>query len=173
MDLGTLSPNLSYVLRDGPPEIRRYVILSAFSVATADLNSRCRLSIQYLFMKGLVNNQSLVPHPIDISKVHRVLDAAAGTAVWALDFVDERARCTVGAEKLDIYACDITLSKFPPAEIMDTAGIKTFVQDLTKPFPEEMHGTFDLVHMTYLVYALPEPAWKLVLKNIHDVLSES
>ncbi|KAI0317273.1 S-adenosyl-L-methionine-dependent methyltransferase [Amylostereum chailletii] len=144
MDFGKPSPNLSYVLVDGPPEVRR-------------------LSGQYLFMKNLFNHPTLLPPSIDVSKLHRVLDAAAGTAVWALDLAG-------ATPHLELYACDITTAKFPPDDVLATAGVSAFEQDLTQPFPEDMRGTFDLVHMTYLVYALPEAAWQRALRNVYDVL---
>ena len=93
------------------------------------------------------------------------MDAAAGTTAWALDLSDQPF-----ASAYDLYASDITLSKFPPQDVLQRARIKTFQQDLTKPFPEEMKGTFDLVHTSALIFALTEDGWKSMLKNVYDVL---
>ncbi|TFY58090.1 hypothetical protein EVG20_g8287 [Dentipellis fragilis] len=41
---------------------------------------------------------------------------------------------------------------------------------MTKPFPAEMLGKFDLIHMSLLVYALTEQGWKKALDNCRDLL---
>jgi SAM-dependent methyltransferase len=158
------NPNINYVLLDGPPEVRRCVS-STSSCQSLSLTYFASLTGQYVFMKAVIDLPSFLPSTIEASKIHRVLDAAAGTAAWALDLADQPY-----AGSLQIYASDLSLSKFPPAHILDAANIFTFRHDLTRALPEEMKGTFDLVHMSYLVYALTSDQWKLVLKNLYDAL---
>ncbi|VDC01092.1 unnamed protein product [Peniophora sp. CBMAI 1063] len=140
-------PNVNYILDSGPAEIKR-------------------LSEQHFFIKALFDNPDLLPAAVDRSKIRRVLDAAAGTTAWALDLSDQSF-----ASKYEIYASDITLSKFPPGEVLQRARIRTFQQDLTEPFAEDMKNTFDLVHMSALVFALTEEGWKRMLRNVYDVLA--
>ncbi|KAI0312147.1 hypothetical protein OF83DRAFT_1287085 [Amylostereum chailletii] len=137
--VGTPSPNANYILADGPPEVQR-------------------LSKQYLWMKHLFNHaDAVLPPSVDLSHLPKakVLDAAAGTAAWALDLAHARAP---GLPPLELHASDITLAKFPPEAALQRAGVRAFAHDLTRPFPAEMRGTFDVVHMAYLVYALTADA---------------
>ena len=126
-----------------------------------------RLSEQHFFVKAVFDNPEVLPAAVDRTKIRRVLDAAAGTAIWALDLSAQSF-----ASAYEIFASDITLSKFPTKDVLDKAGIKTFEQDITKPFPEGLRGTFDLVHASALVMALTEDGWKSMLKNVYDLLGE-
>ena len=94
-----------------------------------------------------------------------MLDVAAGTAVWALDLARQPF-----ASSLDLFASDITLSKFPSPDVLKRARITPFVQDLTQPFPDHMKGTFDVVHAAALVFALTPDGWGSMLRNVYEVL---
>ncbi|VDC01100.1 unnamed protein product [Peniophora sp. CBMAI 1063] len=144
---GTGHPNVNYLLDSGPAEIKR-------------------LSEQHFFVKAVFDHPDLLPAAVDRKKIRRVLDAAAGTAAWALDLSDQPF-----ASSYEIYASDITLSKFPPEDVLQRARIRTLQQDLTKPFPDDMKGTFDLVHTAALVVALTEDDWNNMLKNVYDLLA--
>ncbi|KZV64552.1 hypothetical protein PENSPDRAFT_656499 [Peniophora sp. CONT] len=152
----TSKRNADYVLVDGPPEIRR-------------------LSSQYFYMKHFFDNADFLPSPIDINDVDNVLDVAAGTGVWTLDFADQPAAAArlpphTHDRPLRLRICDISTAKFPPEDVLARAGIEAFQHDVLTPFPAELRGTIDLVNMNYLVYALTEDKWKIALKNVHDVL---
>jgi hypothetical protein len=114
------------------------------------------------------NHPSVIPSVVDLTKVHHVLDAAAGTAAWALDLSD-RAE----AKSLNIHVCDITASKFPPKEVLARAGISAFEHDLLQPFPEQMQGMFDLVNLAYVWLVFKEDQWGIVLRNLYNALGES
>lgn len=145
-----------------------------------------RLTSQYLMTKKILGRTSPLPSCIDINSVSNVLDIAAGTCIWTLDLAKlpevtsrlANASTSTGQSRdpkapLQLWACDISTAKFPEKEIADSVGLKTFEQDVTKPFPSELYGTFDLVHMTLLVYALTEDGWKKALQNCKDLLSAS
>ncbi|VDB89445.1 unnamed protein product [Peniophora sp. CBMAI 1063] len=140
-------PTSGYFLDTNPTEVRR-------------------LDEQYLFVKAVFDKPSFFPSPVDPTTVRRVLDVAAGTAVWALDLADQPF-----ASSLELFASDITLAKFPSPDILRRAGITAFAQDLTKPFPDEMKGTFDVVHAAALVFALNPDEWASMLRNVYDVLA--
>lgn len=53
----------------------------------------------------------------------------------------------------------------------DALGIKTFQQDITQPFPDELYGKFDLVQAFMLVGSLTEAGWKRALENYRRLLS--
>ncbi len=114
-------------------------------------------------------DSNTVPPVVNIAHVSRVIDVATGTGAWAIDFVsqsDVRDRADV-----QIFACDISTAKFPQADKPDVDGINFFQHDVTKPFPDEMLGTFDLVNMACMCLALTVQGWKLALQNMRDLLS--
>ena len=73
---------------------------------------------------------------------------------------------------IHLYACDITDEKFPTRDEQESLGINTFLQDVTKPFPESMTGKFDLIHMANVRFSLNEEGWKNALLNIREILSK-
>ncbi|EIM91891.1 uncharacterized protein STEHIDRAFT_164316 [Stereum hirsutum FP-91666 SS1] len=163
--MSTAPEEAKYVLGDSAPE-------------------KVRLTSQYLMAKKILGRTSPLPSCIDINSVSSVLDIAAGTCIWTLDLAKlpevtsrlANASTSTGQSRdpkapLQLWACDISTAKFPEKEIADSVGLKTFEQDVTKPFPSELYGTFDLVHMTLLVYALTEDGWKKALQNCKDLLT--
>ncbi|KAJ6590123.1 hypothetical protein DFH09DRAFT_1259755 [Mycena vulgaris] len=135
----------------------------------ASLSEKDRLGNQYTMKKVMYGWTKPVPNIIDLSEVRNVLDIGAGTCVWTLDLANDpqiRSR----RDEVMIYACDINVSIFPPITVTDNAGIKTFQQDIVKPFPTEYHGKFDLVHVSYLVLCLTEEGWHAALANINTLL---
>jgi SAM-dependent methyltransferase len=118
-----------------------------------------------------------LPQDIDLGQVSKILDVGAGTLAWTLDVanlpgVKHRLAPTV-SNPIHLYACDITDAKFPPSRELEPLGITTFLHDVTTPFPQDLNGTFDLIHMRLLCSALSEQGWKKSLKHIHDALSMS
>jgi hypothetical protein len=69
-----------------------------------------------------------------------------------------------------VFACDIFNAKFPrgaPKEKKRTL----FEHNVTELFPDELIGTFDLVNLSCLCYALTSKGWTGALQNLHDLLS--
>lgn len=127
-----------------------------------------------MFKKFLNRDTSIVPDVVDPSSISTVLDAAAGTLVWSRDFAtipEIKPRISSPSNPVKLYACDLTAEKFPPKPIVDALGIQLFLHDVTKPFPEEMTGMFDLVNMKLLILALSKDGWLNALSNIREVLS--
>jgi len=122
-----------------------------------------RLNRQYIFHKNLFDYPQLIPPEIDITHVSRVIDVGAGTGAWALDFVSLPDVCD---RDLQVFACDISTAKFPRSGEPEVRKITFFQQDVTKPFPDELLGTFDLINLSCLSYALTAQGWKVALRNI-------
>ena len=118
----------------------------------------------------MFNYPNIVPPVVNVAHLSKVIDVATGTGAWALDFVSQPDLRDRGVQ---VFACDISTTKFPQAarDKSDVNKITFFQQDVTKPFPDEMLGTFDLVNMTYLGFALTVQGWKLALQNLRDLLS--
>jgi SAM-dependent methyltransferase len=120
-------------------------------------------------MKTVFGYPQLVPPEINIAHISRVIDIATGTGVWALDFASLPG---VRDGNIQVFACDISTAKFPRIEEQEAKNITFFHQDITEPFPDELLGTFDLVNLAFLCYALTEQGWKRTLQNIYHLLSE-
>jgi ubiquinone/menaquinone biosynthesis C-methylase UbiE len=129
-----------------------------------------RLAKQYAMKKSLYGWSTAVPDSIDVTRLENVIDIAAGTCVWTLDLASMPQIRSLG-DKIHIYACDINPGFIPAAQITDELGIKTFVQDATKPFPAEYHGAFDLIHASFLALCLTEEGWYSALANFNTLLS--
>jgi ubiquinone/menaquinone biosynthesis C-methylase UbiE len=117
-----------------------------------------------------MGHPQVIPPGIDIAHVSRVIDVATGTGVWALDFASlpEVHKCNI-----QVFACDISDAKFLQGNTKPAAKqITFFQQDVTKPFPDELLGTFDLVNLSFLVYALTSRGWEVALQNLRGLLSE-
>ena len=97
------------------------------------------------------------------------MDVGTGTGAWALDFVSLPGVCD---RDLQVFACDISTAKFPRNDEPEVKKITFFQHDITQPFPEEFLGTFDLINICFLVYALTEQGWKVALRNLYSLLSE-
>ncbi|KAH9169470.1 hypothetical protein EDB89DRAFT_1908615 [Lactarius sanguifluus] len=125
-----------------------------------DLNSEVsRLKIQYLYFKTVFDFQ------------HRTAcgqhqSSQKSTGAWALDFVSQP---NFRDRDVQVFACDISSAKFPQAGKPDVDKVRFFEHDVTKPFPDEMLGTFDLVNMSCMCFALTVQGWKSALQNLHMV----
>jgi SAM-dependent methyltransferase len=126
--------------------------------------------------KKLLSYEDILEVPFDKERVTHILDVGAGSGAWTLDVAripEIKARSSpTSSNPIKLYMSDITSAKFPSSSILDSLNIAAFEQDVTKPFPEEMQGKFDVVHMSFLVWALTHEQWSLALKNIYNILSK-
>ncbi|KAH9074935.1 S-adenosyl-L-methionine-dependent methyltransferase [Lactarius deliciosus] len=122
-----------------------------------------RLNTQYLYLKTIFDYPKIVPPVVSVARVGKVIDVATGTGAWALDFVSQPE---VRDRGVQVFACDISAAKFPQADKPDVDKITFFQHDVTKPFPDDMLGTFDLVHMAFVCWALTVQGWKSALQNL-------
>ncbi|KAH8995095.1 hypothetical protein EDB86DRAFT_3102816 [Lactarius hatsudake] len=121
-----------------------------------------RLKTQYLHFKTVFDSNT-VPPVVDVNQVKKVIDVATGTGAWALDFVSQP---NVRDRDVQVFACDISSAKFPQAGKPDVDKIRFFEHDVTQPFQDEMLGTFDLVNMSCMCFALTVQGWKSALQNL-------
>ena len=128
-----------------------------------------RLNAQYSIFKSVLGHPQVIPPGIDIAHVSRVIDVATGTGAWALDFV---SLPEVQKNNIQVFACDISGEKFLQGKKPSVEQITFFQQDVTKPFPDELVGTFDLANLSLLSYALTLQGWKLTFQNMRSLLSE-
>ncbi|CDO69438.1 hypothetical protein BN946_scf184791.g33 [Trametes cinnabarina] len=125
-----------------------------------------RLHKQYIMKKMLTGWNAPVPKSIDVSSVSHVLDVGAGTCAWIRDF----AAMEQIPKGVHLYACDIDTKFFPDRSETDKFGITTFKQDVTTPFPENLHGKFDLIRISFLFMCLTEDGWNKAIQHCKQVL---
>lgn len=141
---------------------------------------------QYAFKKSAYGWDNAVPDSVDLTQVHRVLDIAAGSCAWTLDFaatpsiqsrLSKKDRQTNDANKgmpsIQIYVSDIDTKFFPVKDVLDEVGIESFQQDVTKPFRSDLYGTFDLVHICMVTLCLTQTGWSEALVNCYRLLRKS
>lgn len=93
----------------------------------------------------------------------RVADVATGTGIWMLDIAREYDPSTI----FDGY--DISDSQFPPKERLPS-NMTFSTCDCKKPFPPELHGLYDVVHVRMLIAVMHESDWAAVARNLLQLL---
>ncbi|KAJ4288093.1 hypothetical protein N0V90_012110 [Kalmusia sp. IMI 367209] len=111
---------------------------------------RKRLASNHYIAKDAAGGK-LVLAPVDLSQPARILDSATADGTWLLDL---RSDLENGSAHTYI-GTDLNPNPFPASP---PANVTFQVQDISKPWPEELKGTFDLVHQRLaLLGAGPNP----------------
>lgn len=95
-------------------------------------------------------------------------EANSPFSIWLREVVAELAEA--GYKAPETVGFDISADQFPknPAP-----GNKFFVWDATTSFPEEYHGSFDIVHVRLLTVAVTIEQIKTIAKNLVEILSKN
>ncbi|KAI0384041.1 S-adenosyl-L-methionine-dependent methyltransferase [Hypomontagnella monticulosa] len=92
----------------------------------------------------------------------RIADIGTGTGVLLLQLQKAYPNAV-----LDGF--DISPAFFPPPEDLPS-NVTLAVLDLKQPFPEEMHGKYDVVHLRLLVAAMLPEEWEPAVRNVLTLL---
>ncbi|VUC31164.1 unnamed protein product [Clonostachys rosea] len=140
---------------------------SVYTLDSGDVKSeRERLDWQHNFFKAVFEGNLL---PKDLEAQLRstdspaIADVATGTGVWLRDL----GRQLPNSSRLDGY--DYDTSKFP-AEDTVPSNIKFHYADVLKPFPDHLHGTYDLVHIRLMMYCFRQDELQLATRHVRDLL---
>jgi SAM-dependent methyltransferase len=98
-----------------------------------------------------------------LGRAPAVADIATGTGVWLSDLATELP----SDARLDGY--DIEPAKFPDVSQLPP-NVKLSGCDVLVPFPESLHGQYDLVHVRLLITALNVEQWPTVAANLRSLL---
>ncbi|KAF5371902.1 hypothetical protein D9757_010608 [Collybiopsis confluens] len=121
-----------------------------------------RLDYQHLFtFKTFENRLSIAP--IDLKSGDRVLESAAGTGIWAIDFFEENRKNDVLLDIECIDICDKQFRKNRPF------GVHFSIHSVTD-LPAEWSSTFSYVYQRLITYALNESLWRKSLSELFRVL---
>ncbi|KAF5377385.1 hypothetical protein D9757_009706 [Collybiopsis confluens] len=122
-----------------------------------------RLNIQHgTIVKAFGNKLSLIP--IDLISGDRVLESAAGTGIWALEFFESNKKNGV---LLDIQCSDISDRQFLGSP---SPNIHFSLHSVTD-FPAGWSDTFTFAHQRFIVGALTETLWRQAVGELFRVLS--
>ncbi|KIK61451.1 hypothetical protein GYMLUDRAFT_243627 [Collybiopsis luxurians FD-317 M1] len=128
----------------------------------ADEAETARLGLQHrVFSKSFENRISLAP--LNLQSGGRVLESAAGTGIWALEFFKESSKNGI---VLDMECIDISDKQFPQKFPPNVHFSVRSVIDL----PAEWNSNFSYVHQRLLVLALDDSLWRKVISEFFRVL---
>ena len=94
----------------------------------------------------------------------RVADVATGTAIWLLDLAQ-----TLPTDA-QLYGFDISAAQFPAPDARPS-NVFLYEQNITTPFPQEYHGSFDIVAIRLITAGLRGDDWDAAVKNVSVLLS--
>ncbi|KAF0324452.1 hypothetical protein GQ607_008401 [Colletotrichum asianum] len=93
----------------------------------------------------------------------RVAELATGTGIWLRDMA---AQLPSTAE---LRGIDMDTTKFPPASELPK-NMSMMQHNALKPFPQEMHGTFDMVHVRLISLGMKKDDWAVVARHLYALL---
>ncbi|KAF7921284.1 uncharacterized protein EAE98_008710 [Botrytis deweyae] len=129
-----------------------------------DEEERDRLDGQSSAIRVIRDGHILDPR-IPKQNVSRVADVATGTGIWLRELAEEFENG--GYNLQETVGFDISPGQFPK----NAASEHKFVLwDMTKSFPKEYYGTFDVVHVRLVVLALKAEQIKGVVENLVELL---
>ena len=84
-----------------------------------------------------------------------IADVATGTALWLVDVAQE-----IPSSQCDGF--DIDLIQYPPAERLPS-NVQVRARDMPGEVPEDMVGTYDLVHVRLILLAIQSELGRFIL----------
>ncbi|KAI0153220.1 S-adenosyl-L-methionine-dependent methyltransferase [Xylariaceae sp. FL1272] len=119
-----------------------------------------RLNQQFDLM---TTSMGYILHPsVKLPPTPRIADMGTGTARFIIRLHPELPNAV-------FEGFDISDELFPPRDSLPS-GVTLSTLDLKKPFPEHMHGQYDLVHLRLLVAAMRQEDWEPAVRNIFQIL---
>jgi len=123
-----------------------------------------RLNFQSTLIENIRSNQVFEPSIATTkTSIRRIADIATGTGVWLEAAEADLNRS--GNFDAEFVGFDISNAQFPKSP---KENMKFVVCDINKGFAEELHGTFDIIHLRLLILVLTidqiEPAVKKIIK---------
>ncbi|KAL1867174.1 hypothetical protein Plec18167_008715 [Paecilomyces lecythidis] len=144
-----------------PDEEELYMLYNRNQSESARLNNQHKL-IQ------LLSGSHLILPQVNLGKIESIADVATGTGVWIFEVHDQLTAVptNTGSERI-FHAFDISDVQYPKQQ----DKVQLTVHDITKPFPLEYHGRFDLVHVRLLLFAIRASELPKVIENLIQILA--
>lgn len=118
---------------------------------------------QHDWLKQLVGCNIHPSIPIDKPDL-RVADVATGTAIWLLDLAQTLP------SSAQLFGFDISGAQFPTPENRPS-NVSLYEHNVLNSFPEEYHGSFDVVAVRLITAGLRADDWDAAVKHISVLLS--
>ncbi|EME47650.1 hypothetical protein DOTSEDRAFT_69567 [Dothistroma septosporum NZE10] len=113
--------------------------------------------------RQIIKNTGFVLHPrIVLPENAHIADVATGTGIWMKDVA------ATAPSTCSFTGFDLSDAQFPPANERDGRAFKLL--NILRPVPEQLQGTFDVVHTRYLICALTSKDWPIVAQNLLKLL---
>ncbi|KAF5392765.1 hypothetical protein D9757_001059 [Collybiopsis confluens] len=129
----------------------------------ADMTESTRLNLQHqVIVQAFDNRLSLAP--LDLASGNRVLESAAGTGIWALEFYEQNKN---KGRTLQVECIDISEKQFPPEPPSDVHFSVHSVLDL----PANWSARFAYVHQRLLITAMNDSLWHKAISEMFRVLA--
>lgn len=125
-----------------------------------------RLDTQHHFIDKMMNNEMLPPHitsKLAATRSPKVCDIATGSAMWL-----RKLTKTLPASA-QLVGLDLDTSKFPRPEALPP-NIRLGSANAHEPFPEELRGRFDVVHLCLFVLATRKDSGAALVRNLASLL---
>ncbi|KAL9618313.1 MAG: hypothetical protein Q9160_006963 [Pyrenula sp. 1 TL-2023] len=124
-----------------------------------------RLNFQYFLWQralGFTIHESALPAVVQRAEIRVIADVATGTALWAIDVAKEHPTAQV-------HGFDIDLSQAPPKEWLPS-NVSLRRWDIFEDPPEELLGTYDLVHVRLLLLVLTDVDPQPIIRRFFSLL---
>ncbi|KAJ3860468.1 hypothetical protein EV359DRAFT_85288 [Lentinula novae-zelandiae] len=128
----------------------------------ADTVETARLNHQHAWITQAFENRLRIA-PVSLNTGDKVLESAAGSGIWALEFEAENAAngCII-----DVECVDITNKQFPHQHPPNVHFSVNSATDL----PLDWVSSFSYAHQRLLIVAMNDSLWKKVVKELYRVL---
>ncbi|KAI4858796.1 S-adenosyl-L-methionine-dependent methyltransferase [Hypoxylon rubiginosum] len=126
-----------------------------------------RLKIQHDFFREMAGGKDLpaaVWAHVKELEAPKIADVGTGTGIWATELAAQLPETTI----IDGY--DFDVKKFPDPKTLPKNVTLQF-GDIFKPFPPEINGKYDVVHVRFLVFALKKDDWLVAVKNLRKLVA--
>ncbi|KIK64932.1 hypothetical protein GYMLUDRAFT_240282 [Collybiopsis luxurians FD-317 M1] len=150
----------SYLSNKHDPQ--RYYASGQYLLPADDVETM-RLDAQHqMLVEAHDNKLSLAPS--NLQSGDRVLESAAGTGIWALQFIEENEKNGI---LLDVECVDISDRQFPKSHLPNRVNFS--VHSVTN-LPAQWSERFSYVHQRLLVVALNGSLWRKAISELFRVL---
>jgi len=144
------------------PRNRHYASAHSY-LLPADSLETARLSLQHrIITKAFEDRLTLAP--IIFKPNDRVLESAAGSGIWALEFSASNSQHNL---LLDIECIDISDKQFPREY---PPNIHFSLQSVLE-LPAEWRDSFAFIHQRLVILAMNDACWNMAIKQLFNVLA--
>ncbi|RYP35499.1 hypothetical protein DL768_010994 [Monosporascus sp. mg162] len=126
-----------------------------------------RLNLQHYLFNDIMQGDLLPPHiasALDASSTPpRVLEIATGSAIWLTEIAKTLPH------DAELVGLDYDTSRFPHSSSLPS-NITLRKADMYEPFPSDLLGRFDVVHVRMILFGLKEGHGTDLMRNLMTLL---